>query len=177
MRDVNLSDKLDKKYVENMIILEHGFTDASSKVGGILTTHRFAILSNHMADFSDYEQGTDWGLFVANHSSHFLILDKYKYNAKTQIILLHLPNDKRWKLFRNAKINVLDDIVKKLRDKMEMPDEIIDSVVVHELCHKKHMNHSPEFYTEIEKVFPQYQKCHKWLKENGGQYLRRLQIE
>ena len=60
---------------------------------------------------------------------------------------------------------------------MEMPDEIIDSVVVHELCHRKHMNHSSEFYAEIERVFPQYQKCHKWLKENGGQYLRRLQVE
>ena len=60
---------------------------------------------------------------------------------------------------------------------MEMPNEIIDSVVVHELCHRKHMNHSPEFYEEIERVFPEYQKCHKWLKENGGQYLRRLQVE
>lgn len=57
---------------------------------------------------------------------------------------------------------------------MEMPNEIIDSVVVHELCHRKHMNHSPEFYAEIEKVFPQYQRCHKWLKENGGKYLSRL---
>ena len=60
---------------------------------------------------------------------------------------------------------------------MEMPDEIIDSVVVHELCHRKHMNHSSEFYAEIERVFQQNQKCHKWLKENGGQYLRRLQVE
>ena len=58
---------------------------------------------------------------------------------------------------------------------MEMPDEIIDSVVVHELCHRKHMNHSPQFYSEIEKVFPQYKQCNKWLKENGGKYLRRLQ--
>ena len=57
---------------------------------------------------------------------------------------------------------------------MEMPDEIIDSVVVHELCHRKHMNHSPQFYVEIEKVFPQYRRCNKWLKENGGIYLRRL---
>lgn len=57
---------------------------------------------------------------------------------------------------------------------MEMPDKIIDSVVVHELCHRKHMNHSPQFYAEIEKVFPKYKVCHKWLKENGGKYLRRL---
>lgn len=54
------------------------------------------------------------------------------------------------------------------------PIEVIDSVVVHELCHRKHMNHSPQFYAEIEKVFPEYKKWHKWLSENGGVYMGRL---
>ena len=54
------------------------------------------------------------------------------------------------------------------------PLEIIDSVVVHELCHRKHMNHSPQFYAEIEKVFPEYKKHHKWLNANGGIYLKRI---
>lgn len=57
---------------------------------------------------------------------------------------------------------------------MLLPDDVIDSVVVHELCHRKQMNHSPQFYAEIEKVFPEYQRCRKWLKENGGIYLSRL---
>ncbi len=57
---------------------------------------------------------------------------------------------------------------------MLMPDEIIDSVVVHELCHRKHMNHSKEFYAEIEKVFPDYKKCQKWIKEHGGEIMRRM---
>ena len=57
---------------------------------------------------------------------------------------------------------------------MELPDEVIDSVVVHELCHRKHMNHSSQFYAEIEKVFPQYKQCQKWLKENGSAVLNRL---
>lgn len=57
---------------------------------------------------------------------------------------------------------------------MELPDEVIDSVVVHELCHRMHMNHSPQFYAEIEKVFPQYKQCQKWLKENGSAVLNRL---
>jgi predicted metal-dependent hydrolase len=51
---------------------------------------------------------------------------------------------------------------------MLLPNEVVDSVVVHELCHRKHMNHSPLFYAEIERVFPEYRKCSKWLKENGG---------
>lgn len=55
-----------------------------------------------------------------------------------------------------------------------LPDEVLDSVVVHELCHRKHMNHSAKFYGEVEKAFPEYKKWHKWLNENGGQYLARL---
>ena len=54
------------------------------------------------------------------------------------------------------------------------PEEVLDSIVVHELCHRKHMNHSAEFYREIEKVFPEYKKWHKWLKQNGAEYLARL---
>ena len=54
------------------------------------------------------------------------------------------------------------------------PIEVIDSVVVHELCHRKHMNHSPQFYAEMEKVFPEYKKWHKWLSDNGGIFLNRI---
>ena len=57
---------------------------------------------------------------------------------------------------------------------MEFPDAVIDYVVVHELCHRKHMNHSARFYAEIDKVFPNYKQCHLWLKQNGGMYLNRI---
>ena len=55
-----------------------------------------------------------------------------------------------------------------------MPLEILDSVVVHELCHRRHMNHSRAFYAEVLKLFPEYKKCDKWLKQNGGAYFKRL---
>lgn len=57
---------------------------------------------------------------------------------------------------------------------MLLPDDVIDSVVVHELCHRKHMNHSPQFYAEVERVFPEYKRCNQWLNENGGMFLSRL---
>ena len=57
---------------------------------------------------------------------------------------------------------------------MLFPDEVIDYVVIHELCHSKHMNHSAEFYSEVERVCPEYRKCRNWLKEHGGVHLRRL---
>ena len=55
-----------------------------------------------------------------------------------------------------------------------MPKEVLDSVVVHELCHRKHMNHSKEFYAEIYRVYPDYDRCNKWLKDNGGVYMKRI---
>lgn len=48
---------------------------------------------------------------------------------------------------------------------MKLPPEIIDYVVVHELCHRLQMNHSRLFWTEVEKVLPDYKKRRKWLKE------------
>lgn len=57
---------------------------------------------------------------------------------------------------------------------MLFPDDVIDYVVVHELCHRKYMNHSADFYAEVERVFPEYRRCQKWLKENGWVYISRL---
>jgi len=50
---------------------------------------------------------------------------------------------------------------------MLTPPEVIDSVVVHELCHRKHMDHSQRFYAEVLRVYPEYRRWHRWLKENG----------
>ena len=52
--------------------------------------------------------------------------------------------------------------------------EVIDYVVVHELCHRKEMNHSKSFWSEVEKVLPNYRKSLGWLKEEGSQIMRRL---
>lgn len=55
-----------------------------------------------------------------------------------------------------------------------MPLEVLDSVVVHELCHRRHMDHSKAFYDEVLKIFPDYKKWDKWLKENGAAYQLRV---
>ena len=57
---------------------------------------------------------------------------------------------------------------------MLTPPEVIDSVVVHELCHRKEMNHSARFYEEVLRVFPDYRRCEKWLKEHGPEILIRM---
>ena len=55
-----------------------------------------------------------------------------------------------------------------------MPLEVLDSVVVHELCHRRHMDHSKAFYDEVLKIFPDYKKWDKWLKQNGAAYQLRV---
>ena len=57
---------------------------------------------------------------------------------------------------------------------MLTPPEVIDSVVVHELCHRKVMNHGKEFYALVSSVFPDYWSCDKWLKQNGETLMRRM---
>ena len=47
---------------------------------------------------------------------------------------------------------------------MRYPEEAIDYVVVHELCHIAHHNHSREFYALIESVMPDYRKREKLLR-------------
>ena len=52
---------------------------------------------------------------------------------------------------------------------MNAPEEILDYVIVHELCHRKEMNHSPRFWAHVESVLPDYKKCRKWLKDHGNE--------
>ena len=56
---------------------------------------------------------------------------------------------------------------------MLTPPEVIDSVVVHELCHLLEMNHSPKFYQHVLRVFPDYYKHHAWLRKHGPEIMAR----
>lgn len=47
------------------------------------------------------------------------------------------------------------------------PENVLDYVVVHELAHRKEMNHSKAFYAIVESVLPDYRVSRKWLRDNG----------
>jgi len=47
------------------------------------------------------------------------------------------------------------------------PEHVIDYVMVHELCHLIHANHSKDFWALVQSVFPAYRDAKNWLKING----------
>ena len=47
------------------------------------------------------------------------------------------------------------------------PKEVIEYVVVHELAHVKHKNHSKAFWQEVERYVPDWKQKRTWLKERG----------
>lgn len=49
------------------------------------------------------------------------------------------------------------------------PPQILDYVVVHELCHLTHMNHSKDFWNMVAGILPEYKECRRWLKEHGSE--------
>jgi len=120
VRDVNLPAELVNKYDRGMIIKERIFVDASRRVQGMITTHRYAILSNHMVSFEALEEDRNWGLHVANRESRFMVLDVHEYRGKTFIILLHLPDGEDWKMFQTIGIgNLKEELIASSIERLE----------------------------------------------------------
>ena len=55
-----------------------------------------------------------------------------------------------------------------------VPPEVLDYVVVHELCHRKELNHSERFWREVERILPDYKTRKKWLKDSGSKLILKL---
>lgn len=51
---------------------------------------------------------------------------------------------------------------------MMAPQTVIDYIVVHELCHFHHADHTDAFWNEVDKVMPQYRERKEWLRKNGA---------
>ncbi len=51
---------------------------------------------------------------------------------------------------------------------MMAPQTIIDYIVVHELCHFHHLDHTDAFWNEVDKVMPAYRERKEWLRVHGA---------
>ena len=107
VRDVDLASELAAKYTDGLVVHERGFTDATPRLGGMVTSHRYVIMSNHMADLDALLGGDrdanapNWRLHVAGRDSYFKVLGQRRVAGKMLIFILHLPNDDRWRLPRH----------------------------------------------------------------------------
>lgn len=55
-----------------------------------------------------------------------------------------------------------------------VPEDVLEYVVVHELCHLIVMNHSERFWEEVHKILPNYAQSRCWLRENGSSLIARI---
>jgi transcriptional regulator NrdR family protein len=118
VRDVNLPEAVASKYTRGQILRERAFVDMTAYILGMVTAHRYTILSNHVTNLCQTnEQTAAWGLHVANRDSYYRVMDKYEYRGKEQILLLHLPDDNwqlftdYWQLFTSRKILLDKELV------------------------------------------------------------------
>lgn len=106
-----------------------------------------------------------------------MLVSWYKEQAK--IILVNKANiiSEKCKLFP-TKIIIKDqksrwgscNIRKEIRLNWRlilMPNNVMEYIIIHELCHLKIMNHSNEFWRLVKKYIPNYKECHIWLNQNG----------
>ncbi len=56
------------------------------------------------------------------------------------------------------------------------PDRVIDYVIVHELCHRREMNHSAAFWKQVAGILPDYKEREAWLKKNGNLLMRGVDL-
>ena len=57
---------------------------------------------------------------------------------------------------------------------LRCPEDVMDYVIVHELCHRKELNNSRRFWEEVERILPAYRTPLKWLKTEGQALISRM---
>jgi predicted metal-dependent hydrolase len=91
------------------------------------------------------------------------ILSKVIGVKANKVVIKNLKN--RWaSITKNNEINLNINLIKA-------PPEIIDYIIIHELCHFKIKGHSYNFWNLLGRYFPDYRKSVEWLNINGKNLL------
>lgn len=89
-------------------------------------------------------------------------IDYYADNFKDKVTNIRVKEQKR----RWASCTGKNAILFNWRISMARAD-VLDYIVVHEMCHMDHRNHSKYFWNRVEEIIPNYKEKHDWLKING----------
>jgi predicted metal-dependent hydrolase len=54
---------------------------------------------------------------------------------------------------------------------VQAPPDVLDYIILHELAHLRHMNHSRRFWDEVARLCPRYEAAEAWIKAHGHQIL------
>jgi len=118
-RDTNLDETLFTKYVAGQILQERGFIDMSFKGGGLATNIRYLIASTNGKDVSSLvSESKNFGHTMLKPNSFFKVLDIYKIENKTQILLLEIP-EIGINLFKSSISNIEEQVIEKARESFE----------------------------------------------------------
>ncbi|WP_297429490.1 M48 family metallopeptidase [Clostridium sp.] len=89
-------------------------------------------------------------------------IDYYSNNFKDRVTAIRVKEQKR----RWASCTGKNVILFNWRISMARAD-VLDYIVVHEMCHMDHRNHSKYFWNRVGEIMPDYKVKHEWLKKNG----------
>ena len=54
---------------------------------------------------------------------------------------------------------------------IQMPPDVSDYVILHELAHRRQPNHSTRFWREVEALCPWWREAERWLRKHGKELL------
>jgi predicted metal-dependent hydrolase len=102
------------------------------------------------------------------------------YKQQTQAIVKPIIEDFSYKYnlnYRSLKITLAESRLGSCNSRGNIcfsyklarcPIDIINYIVVHELSHLKHLNHSVDFWQLVAKIYPEYKQAKLWLKKNSS---------
>ena len=140
------------EYIKN-ITVEHN-KDSLERQGFIIHTNTMDVEKIKMAFEKWYREET---LKIVTKR-----IDYYASNFKDKVTCIRVKEQKR----RWASCTGKNAILFNWRISMARAD-VLDYIVVHEMCHMDHRNHSKYFWNRVEEIMPNYKEKHAWLKANG----------
>lgn len=151
-RDTTLPENLIANYKVGQIIKERAFTDMTRLGGGISGNLRYLIASADAKDLSVFNpESAKIGHYLLSSNTFFKVLDIREDDHKTQIFLLHIPENSI-PLFKNSTSNIEEEIIEKAKKRFR---EKIDAALIPELQTEdwKQRTHLPIGMSETGELF------------------------